>query len=453
MPRKLRCLCTRATQPMEVSFEKLATLRGHNSDITTSLYFHVPNPNGRLTPTLVTGDSTGWLVWWDLAIRRPIGVWRAHDKTIITIKQLGVGLSELGEVAISGDSYGILVTHGKDGEVRLWSLLTKAAGMNEQPSYDFVKLSKTFPPEPDSPAIKDSALSVASRPYYISIPVNTLNFCNVDVAGGLLVTPSTVDSDKFDVYRLPSELNRFNRLVRLADPFQLLQANPKSFNVSIPSNSERGNFGSLMRIIVNESLLFVGFESGHVMGIHIPVLSGNQSANETEMHVVHLSDYHVPNPVISMRCENGNLISGSAGRTIEVVEVAKMTVSPNEAFRFKTSKRGANDLSLRDDGLLAVTGWDGCTRLYRRSGMDAKALEAGCFSKRNPLVTATHHTQNSDNKPAPQNVKARTVALTATRSRKSDVVPVRRRFRAEKTPEYMCIGYEDGTVEVYYPKG
>lgn len=46
-------------------------LRGHAAPLHT-VHF--------LAPTrLATADADGWLIIWDLASKRPIAVWRAHD--------------------------------------------------------------------------------------------------------------------------------------------------------------------------------------------------------------------------------------------------------------------------------------------------------------------------------------------------------------------------------------
>jgi WD40 repeat protein len=57
-------------------------LRGHSSQIH-ALHFYKNNLR------LLTGDTDGWVVIWDMAIRRPIAVWRAHEKSILTLQHWG----------------------------------------------------------------------------------------------------------------------------------------------------------------------------------------------------------------------------------------------------------------------------------------------------------------------------------------------------------------------------
>jgi hypothetical protein len=51
-------------------------LRGHTAQIHSTSF---TRSNGRL----VTGDVDGWIVVWNLAIKRPVAVWRAHDGAIL----------------------------------------------------------------------------------------------------------------------------------------------------------------------------------------------------------------------------------------------------------------------------------------------------------------------------------------------------------------------------------
>lgn len=57
-------------------------LRGHAAQIH-ALHFTPGNA------WLLTGDADGWVVSWNLAFNRPVGVWRAHDNAILGLGSWG----------------------------------------------------------------------------------------------------------------------------------------------------------------------------------------------------------------------------------------------------------------------------------------------------------------------------------------------------------------------------
>lgn len=57
-------------------------LRGHTAQIHVLHFFH-QNLN------LLSGDAEGWIVLWDLPIKRPTAVWRAHDATVLGLGTWG----------------------------------------------------------------------------------------------------------------------------------------------------------------------------------------------------------------------------------------------------------------------------------------------------------------------------------------------------------------------------
>lgn len=53
-------------------------LRGHDSQVHAAVFV-------RHNQRLATGDAAGFVVLWDLSIRRPTVVWRAHSNAILGI--------------------------------------------------------------------------------------------------------------------------------------------------------------------------------------------------------------------------------------------------------------------------------------------------------------------------------------------------------------------------------
>jgi len=57
-------------------------LRGHAAQIHA---VHFLRDNLRL----VSGDADGWVVLWDVPIRRPVAVWRAHKGCVLGVGSWG----------------------------------------------------------------------------------------------------------------------------------------------------------------------------------------------------------------------------------------------------------------------------------------------------------------------------------------------------------------------------
>ena len=65
-------------QPLQPSY----ILRGHTAQVHSVLFLH---NNLRL----LSGDADGWVVLWDVPIKRPVAVWRAHRSTILGLGSWG----------------------------------------------------------------------------------------------------------------------------------------------------------------------------------------------------------------------------------------------------------------------------------------------------------------------------------------------------------------------------
>lgn len=57
-------------------------LRGHAAEVH-ALHFTLNNHR------LVSGDADGWIVSWNLAIKRPVASWKGHDKAILGLGSWG----------------------------------------------------------------------------------------------------------------------------------------------------------------------------------------------------------------------------------------------------------------------------------------------------------------------------------------------------------------------------
>ncbi|KAI4137972.1 MAG: hypothetical protein LQ341_004878 [Variospora aurantia] len=114
-------------------------LRGHSVQVHA---VHFTSGNTRL----LTGDTDGWIVSWNLALKRPVAVWKAHETAVLSIGSWGPDR---------------IITHGRDSRLAVWHLGIEIEG----------GMAKMLPA--DKPSI------TAPHPWLLHIlTVNTLNFCS-----------------------------------------------------------------------------------------------------------------------------------------------------------------------------------------------------------------------------------------------------------------------------------
>lgn len=133
-------------------------LRGHSAQIHA---LHFTHGNTRL----LTADAEGWIVSWNLAIKRPVAVWKAHDEAILGIGSWGtdriitcVNFRSARINVMTADSQ--RNSHGRDHKLLVWQL-----GLADEPAMD-----RTLP--------VDATPTSRKQPWLLhAFPVNTLNFC------------------------------------------------------------------------------------------------------------------------------------------------------------------------------------------------------------------------------------------------------------------------------------
>lgn len=64
---------------LQAPLQPIYVLRGHASEVH-ALHFY------RANTRLVTGDASGWVIIWNVSSRRSVAVWKAHDSSILNIK-------------------------------------------------------------------------------------------------------------------------------------------------------------------------------------------------------------------------------------------------------------------------------------------------------------------------------------------------------------------------------
>ncbi|KAK8438443.1 Astra associated protein 1 Asa1 [Candidozyma auris] len=261
------------------------SLRGHKAPIACFC---------KLQDKIASGDRDGWVVVWDLDVRRPLGFWKAHDGQIISMVDTELGL----------------MTQGRDSAVRIWNLEELAA-------------------ESDLSHMGSSSLP---KPKCTEIPVNTLNFANVDYSDGLLATVSTTTSECFDIYALSGAGEKF-ALSRIVQAFSVGGGNGGS------DETKRDGEGIIMKLrFVSSSLLFVGYESGTVKGFKLSdesTVSSSKSESlvlNKDLKVTEVFTYsgHNPQPVLSLEydAEERKLYTGSASKKLIVVSIRDIQQVP-----------------------------------------------------------------------------------------------------------------------------
>lgn len=137
-----------------------AILRGHRAQVHAAVFMRLDRTTksgASMTADtrLVTGDSDGYVVLWDLAIVRARGVWRAHQNSILGIA--------------AWDDDGQVVTHGRDHRLVVWQV-----GVADE-----ARLSTVLPLDQESSSASSSASSSSHpQPWMVHVlDVNTMNFC------------------------------------------------------------------------------------------------------------------------------------------------------------------------------------------------------------------------------------------------------------------------------------
>ncbi|KFG78834.1 hypothetical protein MANI_007360 [Metarhizium anisopliae] len=160
-------------------------LRGHKAAVHAATFI-------RQNERLVTGDSEGFVVLWDLTIMRPRAVWRAHENAILGVRGWGEDK---------------LITHGRDHKLIVWKIARE----------DESGLSTVLP--------LDGVDVERRRPWVVHLlEVNTMNFCSfaacpledslyspfLGTSPEILVAvPNTLASESVDIYTLPSQTRAY----------------------------------------------------------------------------------------------------------------------------------------------------------------------------------------------------------------------------------------------------
>ncbi|OBA18962.1 WD40 repeat-like protein [Metschnikowia bicuspidata var. bicuspidata NRRL YB-4993] len=315
---------------------------------------------------LVSSDRDGFIIIWNLTSRRPMALWRAHDGHILTLK-----LSPMG-----------LISHGRDSMIRIWDLSLEYLKTCSENMSDIAALGAKLNP-------------LLPQPIHAEIPVNALNFCNVDFCDGMMITPATVDSDNFDIYEVsdPFGLFNFKRVLQNISPLSLLRSEHLIEEIGASQHQDkRGGNGVIMRtLFVERSLFFVGYESGAIYGFSIEQNNHDKASvkersiifKDCNLSIVFSLHEHNPLPILSLvlNSATSELYTGSASKKLICYNVRNLL-----DIKFKQDENTSNFTphNLRHYGIqciqitnkMILTGfWDGVIKGFTNDFEEATRLE------------------------------------------------------------------------------
>ncbi|KAK4544378.1 hypothetical protein LTR36_004269 [Oleoguttula mirabilis] len=311
-------------------------LRGHSAQIHSVLFF-------RQNLRLLSGDADGWVVLWNLPVKRPVAVWRAHKSSIL-------GLSNWGEDRI--------ITHGRDNKLIVWRLCEG----------DESRFSTVLP-------IEDAVTERAKPVLLHSLPVNALNFCSFTKCDhlritnpaaarngaaqpdGILTAVPGLQDGHVNVTALPSE----ERIATIVSPMDI-------------------NTGMVMALglhyVGNDLLVLVGYENGYAC-------IWKQSHTAKQWQTSYSNKAH-SQPILSLDVAPGlgYFYTSSADA---VIARHPLVEGSADTRLVQTKHAGQQSLTVRsDEKIFATAGWDGRARVYSAKTMKELAVlkwhKEGCYA-------------------------------------------------------------------------
>lgn len=384
----------------------LYSLKGHSLPITCLAFLRL---------WLFSSDASGMVYCWSLRLRRPHCLWQAHEASILLLN--------------FDEKTQVLVTHARDSRICFWDLRDAAA---------------------------------TATPPMRELPVNSLNFCNIAIDAPVLLVPSTLNSDHFDLYELhlvfAAPQLSFSRLAHDVDPWQLYLAAIKRLPVPLDDDlSKRDKFGIMMRTIwINHNTFYIGYESGHVLGFHIDYsaarITTTATATSTTTSLVnaspairlfHISATMCPNPILSLCYCDGQLLVGSASKmlhTLSVPDAATLTEAPLKTDIVLLKYSGISDIA-RLANTICIAFWNGMV-----GGFDRQLTPVFQIAKPLPAIDTTDEA-------TALRLKVKTIATRSpAESCGTDQQLPRNAIRSKRdvsASHFLAIAYENGSINVY----
>ncbi|KAK4574733.1 Astra associated protein 1 Asa1 [Recurvomyces mirabilis] len=369
-------------------------LRGHSAQIH-ALHFFADNKY------LISGDADGWIIIWDMPIKRPVGVWQAHKGAILGIRSWPLSELDQGER---------IITHGRDNKLQVWQLAQD----------DISRLSTKLP--------GDGEPADSRQPWLLhSLTVNALNFCSfaicihpdsstssetsIDAPSDILVAVPGVQDGYININSLPDE-QRFATVI-----------NPKDIKTGMVMAIGLHTPNSKLQVIA-------GYESGYVCVF-------SRQGGGSNWQAIYTHNSHTQ-PVLSLDIAPGldYFYSSSADA---IITRHPLTEGSSDTKTSQTKHAGQQSLIVRsDEKIFATAGWDGRARVYSAKTMKELAVlkwhKEGCYA----LAFATIGESRSSNK-----VDGEALAV------KRNVTVAQQRVQKVQSTHWLAAGSKDGKISLW----
>lgn len=422
---------------------------------------------------LVSGDSDGWVVVWNLVIKRPVGVWKAHASAILEVKGLR-------PTSRNTEIY----THGRDHKLRVWRF-----SVQDEPF-----LEKKLP--------VDVATNLESgnriQPWLIhSVSVNALNFCSFamlrlgddcrapdgesDPHSGCSTYEGTSNGSSEQSTQCAPEQRSITTPVLIAVANALNSGAIDLFHLplekricTIPADSTIVT-GMVMAIKLFGNLrgdLYIcsAYEDGHVMVfVHRRFFTSQDWESMVnrvwEGERVYANRAH-SQPVLSIDLspERDYFLSSSADAVLvkhPIIAWTNLSSQDRQDLALKTLNTrhaGQQGLRVRSDGrIFATAGWDSRIRVYSCKTMKELAVlkwhKEGCYAVAFADVLSVpsfEHSDSTDIEPEMQNDGINQVQQLAARASEYTLATIQRQRNGKvQTTHWLASGSKDGRISLW----
>lgn len=306
-------------------------LRGHSSEIQCLHFSSSSICASDVLPdqdTIISGDAQGYVIVWSLVTFRPLAVWKAHEKAILSVSTWN----------------NKILTHGRDNKLFMWEILS-------------IKDMATNLPLPSGSHVIEPR-QTSPKPFMLcALDVNSINFCQAafcrNIHEGqeelLVAVPGLIGSEYIDIYTLPSALRLATRIITEA-----------------PTT---GKLGNVMAIDFHYPLLAVGYENGGTALYRLALdhVERDSQKQNGEWSCLRKWTAH-REAVLSVKLNltrhelhTCGIDSRVISYNIERLEESAMT----DVHTRDTKHAGQQSMRIRsDDKLIATAGWDSFARIY-----------------------------------------------------------------------------------------
>lgn len=427
------------------------TLRNHKKGITALQIIKMPSVSK--VSVLLSGDSDGLFVIWDLVTKRPITCTQIKDHPHI------IAFQWVGSTVLS-----ILC---KDSMLRMFKLEASALL-----STDLVVGERQFN--------KTTGLQWAQ---IYEMPVNTLNFANfimdsqVELKDGKdnesyrLICCHTNDSEAIDIYQIMQD-PKF-KLQRPFDNINFPEFLKKQSLLEIFNVPKDSKFGIIMKLAKLNDIIFLGFENGFIMGF---TTTFDEELQKGVADLIHISNDHYPNPILNMCISGDELYSCSTDGfiskhkfSIDLLTRPAAEYIKNDTLlikcssTLKASRPSRIDLPLKNishidvisDDYLVVSNWSGKTIVINE--YTSEVLQTFVKTRNNLVAndSSIGDLTNGNNSNTESSLKSKNYKVGSMIGLKSfDVqsdglkVGELRRIKTLAKFSWCIIGYDDGTIKL-----